>query len=149
MAMTNEVAKQPSKRYPIPFDIHGPLIKMGWEFIDDIVWEKLEISVKNRNAGFLRPRKPLAYKPNAVTEYVMVYRKNTDKLIDWNIRQYDRKTVNESKVEDGCEFFFLTEKEPEYFNYMETLLAKLSRFEETTIRSDFLTFKQFSERATK
>lgn len=195
-----------SKRYPIPFDIHGPLVKMGWEFIDDIVWEKPETSVKNRNAGFLQHRKPLAYKPNAVTEYVMVYRKNTDKLIDWNIRQYDRKTVNESKVENGYEtsniwkiepkhdkvhsaifpvalckrvvayysfkgdlvfdpfggsgtfgrvaksldrFFFLTEKEPKYFNYMKTLLAKLSMFEETTIRSDFLTLKQFSESAKK
>ena len=71
-----------SRRYPIPFDIHGFLVAMGWEFIDDIVWEKPETSVKNRNAGFLQHRKPLAYKPNAVTEYLMVYRKKTDKLID-------------------------------------------------------------------
>jgi len=28
----------------------------------------------------------------------MVYRKHTDKLIDWNIRQYDYKTIAESKV---------------------------------------------------
>ncbi|WP_051179110.1 site-specific DNA-methyltransferase [Thermodesulfovibrio thiophilus] len=28
----------------------------------------------------------------------MVYRKKTDKLIDWNIKQYDQKTVEESKV---------------------------------------------------
>ena len=92
-----------SKRYPIPFDIHGSLVKMGWEFIDDIVWKKPETSVKNRNAGFLQHRKPLAYKPNAVTEYLMVYRKNTAKLIDWNIRQYDKKTVTESKIEDDYE----------------------------------------------
>lgn len=90
-----------SKRYPIPFDLHSFLIQMGWEFIDDIIWEKPETSVKNRNAGFLQHRKPLAYKPNAVTEYLMVYRKKTDKLIDWNIRQYSEKTVDESKIEDG------------------------------------------------
>ena len=76
---------------------------MGWEFIDDIIWAKPEASVKNRNAGFLQHRKPLAYKPNARTEYLMVYRKQTDKLIDWNIRQYDWQTVTESKVADGYE----------------------------------------------
>ncbi|HOM04825.1 MAG TPA: DNA methyltransferase [Candidatus Kapabacteria bacterium] len=87
-----------SKRYPIPYDIHPLLIKMGWEFIDDIVWVKPEASVKNRNAGFLQHRKPLAYKPNAVTEMLMVYRKKTDKLIDWNIRQYNWDKIEKSKV---------------------------------------------------
>jgi len=28
----------------------------------------------------------------------MVYRKKTHKLLDWNIKQYDNKTVNKSKV---------------------------------------------------
>lgn len=92
-----------SKRYPIPYDIHPLLIKMGWEFIDDIVWVKSEASVKNRNAGFLQHRKPLAYKPNACSESVMVYRKKTDKLIDWNIREYDWKTVEKSKVKGDYE----------------------------------------------
>ena len=87
-----------SMRYPIPYDIHPLLIKMGWEFIDDIVWMKPEASVKNRTAGFLQHRKPLAYKPNAVTEMLMVYRKKTDKLLDWNMRQYDANVVNKSKV---------------------------------------------------
>ncbi len=87
-----------STRYPIPYDIHPLLVKMGWEFIDDIVWVKPEASVKNRNAGFLQHRKPLGYKPNAVTEMIMVYRKKTDKLIDWNMKQYDRKTIDKSKV---------------------------------------------------
>jgi DNA modification methylase len=92
-----------SKRYPIPFDIHHYLIEMGWEFIDDIVWEKPEASVKNRVGGFQQHRKPLAYKPNAVTEYVMVYRKRTEKLLDWNIHQYPDEIVAESKVPNGFE----------------------------------------------
>lgn len=92
-----------SKRYPIPFDIHPYLVEMGWEFIDDIVWMKPEASVKNRIGGFQQHRKPLAYKPNNVTEYLMVYRKSTEKLLDWNIRQYDWQTVKESKVADGFE----------------------------------------------
>jgi len=33
----------------------------------------------------------------------MVYRKETTRLIDWNIREYDKKIVEESKVKDGYE----------------------------------------------
>ena len=87
-----------SKRYPIPFDLHAILVKGGWEFIDDIVWEKPEYSVKNRVGGFQQHRKPLGYKPNTITEYLMVYRKQTDKLLDWNIHQYDYDTVEKSKI---------------------------------------------------
>ncbi|MDR0410185.1 MAG: HEAT repeat domain-containing protein, partial [Spirochaetaceae bacterium] len=87
-----------SRRYPIPFDIHRYLIDIGWEFIDDIIWEKPEASVKNRVGGFQQHRKPLGYKPNAVTEYVMVYRKKTDKLLDWNMHQYDKNVIEASKV---------------------------------------------------
>ena len=89
-----------SKRYPIPFDIHPFLINMGWEFIDDIVWSKPEASAKNRVGGFLQHKKPLAYKPNATTEMVMVYRKKTTKLIDWNLKQYSKEVINESLVKD-------------------------------------------------
>lgn len=92
-----------SKRYPIPFDIHHYLIKMGWDFIDDIVWVKPESSVKNRIGGFQQHRKPLGYKPNSITEYLMVYRKRTEKLLDWNIKQYSWETVKSSKVQDGFE----------------------------------------------
>jgi DNA modification methylase len=92
-----------SKRYGIPFDLHPYLVKNGWEFIDDIVWLKPEASVKNRIGGFMQHRKPLGYKPNSVTEYLMVYRKSTEKLLDWNIHSYDPKTVTESKVPDGYE----------------------------------------------
>jgi len=92
-----------SKRYGIPFDLHPYLVKNGWEFIDDIVWLKPEASVKNRIGGFMQHRKPLGYKPNSVTEYLMVYRKSTEKLLDWNIRSYDYKTVEESKVANGYE----------------------------------------------
>ncbi|OGZ74125.1 MAG: restriction endonuclease subunit M [Candidatus Staskawiczbacteria bacterium RIFCSPLOWO2_01_FULL_37_25b] len=92
-----------SKRYPIPYDVHPLLVKMGWEFIDDIIWVKPEASVKNRNAGFLQHRKPLGYKPNAISEMLMVYRKKTDKLIDWNIHQYSWDKVKKSKVLDKYE----------------------------------------------
>lgn len=90
--------KYSSKRYPIPYDLHGRLVKQGWEFIDDIIWVKPEASVKNRIGGFQQFRKPLMYKPNAVTEQIMVYRKKSNRLIDWNIRAYEDEVVEASKV---------------------------------------------------
>ena len=92
-----------SKRYAIPFDLHHDLVKNNWEFIDDIIWQKPEASVKNRVGGFMQHRKPLGYKPNPITEYLMVYRKKTDKLLDWNIRSYNQDIVDSSKVGDGYE----------------------------------------------
>jgi len=103
-----------SKRYPIPFDIHHLLVKMGWEFIDDIVWVKPEACVKNRVGGFAQHRKPLAYKPNSVTEYLMVYRKYTTKLLDWNIRQYEKETVEQSRVKNDYETSNVWEIDPKY-----------------------------------
>jgi DNA modification methylase len=90
--------KYASKRYPIPYDLHHKLVTNGWEFVDDIIWLKTEASVKNRIANFLQFRKPLAYKPNAVTENLMVYRKTSNKLIDWNLNAYPISTVEKSKV---------------------------------------------------
>ena len=188
-----------SKRYPIPFDIHPYLMEIGWEFIDDIVWMKPEASVKNRIGGFQQHRKPLGYKPNSVTEYLMVYRKSTEKLLDWNIRQYDWQTVQDSKVSEGYEttnvwkidpcfdkvhsavfavelcnrviqyysykgdlvfdpfggsgtmgktakslgrYFFLTEKDEKYFDYMK---SKKSKGMFDTIETKFLTLDEFKE----
>jgi hypothetical protein len=70
-----------SKRYGIPFDLHPYLVKNGWEFIDDIVWLKPKASVKNRVGGFMQHRKPLGYKPNSITEYLMVYRQVNREII--------------------------------------------------------------------
>lgn len=89
-----------SIRHPIPFDLHGIIQKSGFTFIDDIIWQKPEYSVPNRIGTFLQHMKPLAWKPNPITEYIMVYRKKTDKLIDWNMKQYTDKLVNQSLIKD-------------------------------------------------
>lgn len=95
--------KYSSRRYALPFDIHSRLATMGWEFIDDIVWVKPEKSAKNRVSGFNVNRKPLVYKPNSCTEYLMVYRKKTHRLLDWNLRQYDEGVISESIIRDSFE----------------------------------------------
>ncbi len=191
-----------SKRYPIPFDLHYDLVNNGWEFIDDIIWEKPEASVKNRIGGFQQHRKPLAYKPNARTEMLMVYRKETSKLLDWNMRQYPQEIVEKSKVSDGFEtsniwkidptysknhsavfpvelckrvvqyysyigdlifdpfggsgtlgrtakaldrLFFLTEKDPKYFEFMKSKAKNSSNSMYDEIKTRFLTLNEFKE----
>jgi len=90
-----------SKRIPIPFDIHQIMKSIGFDFIDDIIWVKPEGAGWNVGRGrrFRADRQPLQYKPVTVTEYVLVYRKQTEKLIDWNIRKhYSKKDVEASKI---------------------------------------------------
>jgi DNA modification methylase len=87
-----------SIRYGIPYDLHCLIVNNGWDFIEDIVWVKPEPSVKNRIAGFMKYKKPLTYKPNVVTEMIMVYRKSTNKLIDWNLKQYNKEIVKSSLI---------------------------------------------------
>lgn len=95
-----------SKRIAVPFDFHRLFIEEGFEFVDDIIWEKPEGAgwATGRGRRFAADRNPLQYKPVPVTEYVLVYRKKTDKLIDWLIRKHpDQKAVKSSKIEDGYE----------------------------------------------
>ena len=92
-----------SKRIPIPFDLHRIMDSAGFDFIDDIIWEKPEGAGWNVGRGrrFKADRQPLQYKPVTVTEYILVYRKRTNRLIDWNIRKhYDRQLVEDSKILD-------------------------------------------------
>ena len=90
-----------SKRIAVPFDFHRLFIEEGFEFVDDIIWEKPEGAgwATGRGRRFSADRNPLQYKPVPVTEYVLVYRKKTDKLIDWLIRKHpDQDALNESKI---------------------------------------------------
>jgi DNA modification methylase len=95
-----------SKRIALPFDFHRIFIEEGFDFIDDIIWVKPEGAgwATGRGRRFAADRNPLQYKPVPVTEYVLVYRKHTDKLIDWHIRNHpNQKLVAESKIADGYE----------------------------------------------
>jgi DNA modification methylase len=90
-----------SKRLAIPFDLHSVLARIGWEFVEDIVWAKPEASSVNRNGPFRNHKLPLGWKPNSVTEYVFAYRKSTDKLLDWNMRSYSEEIAGKSRIPDG------------------------------------------------
>jgi DNA modification methylase len=95
-----------SKRIAVPFDIHRIFIEKGYDFIDDIIWVKPEGAgwATGRGRRFAADRNPLQYKPVPVTEYILVYRKKTEKLIDWHIRNHpDRDIIKSSKISDGYE----------------------------------------------
>jgi DNA modification methylase len=95
-----------SRRIAVPFDMHRLFVEEGYDFIDDIIWEKPEGAgwATGRGRRFAADRNPLQYKPVPVTEYVLVYRKQTDKLIDWNIRAHpDKEKVKASKIGDDYE----------------------------------------------
>ena len=95
-----------SKRIAVPFDLHRIFIEEGYDFIDDIIWMKPEGAgwATGRGRRFAADRNPLQYKAVPVTEYVLVYRKRTDLLIDWHIRNHpDKEAVAASKVGDDYE----------------------------------------------
>lgn len=95
-----------SSRIAVPFDIHQIFMEEGFEFVDDIIWEKPEGAgwASGRGRRFSADRNPLQYKAVPVTEYVMVYRKKPTILIDHFIRNHpDPNIIEESKIGDGYE----------------------------------------------
>ena len=119
-----------SKRYPIPYDFHQISTKAGFEFIDEIMWIKPEPSVPNRIGGYLQTRKPLAYKPNCITESIMVYRKDVPFLIDKNQEQYSTFSKFENCTVDTSNCWYIApsrdKKHPAVFP--EELCEKVLRY---------------------
>lgn len=98
------ITKRPGRefesiRYPIHFDFHQILLKSGFYFIDEIIWIKPEYCVPNRIAGYFQTKKPLSYKPNCITESILVYRKNSPFLLDKNIKKYDKNICNDENID--------------------------------------------------
>jgi len=73
--------------------------KIGFEFVDDIIWEKPESACINRQANFFQTRKPLSYRPNQVIEYILVYRKKNkgERTADF-FKDIDNGIIEKSKV---------------------------------------------------
>lgn len=106
-----------SRRIALPFDFHRIFIESGFEFMDDIIWVKPEGAgwATGRGRRFSADRNPLQYKPVPVTEYVLVYRKKTEKLIDWHIRKHPHQDlVAQSKIKDGYEVTNIWEIHPSH-----------------------------------
>ena len=109
------ITKRPGRkfesiRYPIHYDFHNILTKAGFYFIDEIYWIKPETSVKNRNGGYQQTQMPLSYKPNCITESLMVYRKNAPFLLDDNIKRYNKNLSNKDDSFDTSNCWYITPK---------------------------------------
>ncbi|MEI6044288.1 MAG: site-specific DNA-methyltransferase [Chloroflexota bacterium] len=95
-----------SRRIAVPFDLHRLFMEEGFDFIDDIIWVKPSGAgwATGRGRRFAADRNPLQYKAVPVTEYVLVYRKQTEHLIDWSIRFHpDQQAVADSRIEGAYE----------------------------------------------
>lgn len=106
-----------SKRIAVPFDIHRIFIEEEYDFIDDIIWVKPEGAgwATGRGRRFAADRNPLQYKPVPVTEYILVYRKRSAKLIDWNIRAHPNpELVEASRIGDDYEHTNIWNIKPAY-----------------------------------
>ncbi|MDR2105655.1 MAG: site-specific DNA-methyltransferase [Deferribacteraceae bacterium] len=93
------ITKRPGRefesiRYPIHFDFHNILTRANFYFIDEIIWIKPEYTCPNRNGGYQQTKMPLSYKPNCITESLLIYRKDAPFLIDKNIGKYDGSYAN-------------------------------------------------------
>jgi DNA modification methylase len=71
-----------SYRIPIPYHFVPLMERIGFEFLEDIIWKKPDGSAMNRIGQFSQHLKPISYKPNLVTEYILVFKKPAPFLID-------------------------------------------------------------------
>ena len=62
------------KHYPIPMLITQKMAALGWEFHQDIIWNKVTGGVKRAGSFIQHPRAGYYY-PNIMTEYILVFRK--------------------------------------------------------------------------
>jgi site-specific DNA-methyltransferase (adenine-specific) len=62
------------RHYPVPMDVTARFTRIGWEFLQDIVWHKVTGGVKRAGVFLQRPY-PGYFYPNIMTEYIIVFRK--------------------------------------------------------------------------
>lgn len=62
------------KHYPAPMMITQRMLDIGWEFHQDIIWNKVTGGVKRAGSYIQHPRAGYYY-PNIMTEYILVFRK--------------------------------------------------------------------------
>lgn len=92
-----------SVRIPLPFHFVHIMEKIGFKFLEDIIWVKPEGAAKNRNGRFFQDRQPVQYKPNVINEYILVFQKPSNHLIDNIVRSYKGEIKEKSLIADGYE----------------------------------------------
>ena len=62
------------KHYPAPMMVTSRMLDVGWEFHQDIIWNKVTGGVKRAGVFIQHPR-PGYFYPNIMTEYILLFRK--------------------------------------------------------------------------
>ncbi len=62
------------KHFPAPFDFTARMISDGWNFHQDIIWNKVTGGVKRAGSFIQHPRAGYYY-PNIMSEYILVFKK--------------------------------------------------------------------------
>ena len=62
------------RHYPAPMLITAKMLALGWEFHQDIIWNKVTGGVKRAGSFIQRPKAGYYY-PNIMTEYILLFRK--------------------------------------------------------------------------
>ncbi len=74
---------QKGKHYPAPFNITDRLVRTGWLFHQDIIWNKVTAGIRRAGSFIQRPQAGYYY-PNIMTEYILVFRKEGSPRRDTN-----------------------------------------------------------------
>jgi DNA modification methylase len=90
-----------SRRLAIPFYVAMMLEAEGLEFVDDIIWKKPAGAGRGRSRKFAQLRKPLYYKPEPVTERLLVYRKPSGKPIEYHVRTHPDQAAVQASIIRG------------------------------------------------
>jgi len=89
-------------RVPLPFHFTAWMEEIGWQFKEDIIWEK-EIAKDKRSGVLMQHPYPGYYYPSLVAEYVLVFQKPTGKKEENNIyhfRSPKEKQANKLDMSD-------------------------------------------------
>ena len=62
------------RHHPVPMLITSALLSSGWDFHQDIIWNKVTGGVRRAGCFIQNPR-PGYYYPNIMTEYILLFRK--------------------------------------------------------------------------
>ena len=65
------------KHYPAPMSITERMQRIGWNFHQDIIWNKVTGGIR-RAGSYIQHPKSGYYYPNIMTEYILIFRKNGD-----------------------------------------------------------------------
>ena len=69
---------QKGHHFPLPMLITSRLLTLGWEFHQDIIWNKVTGGVK-RAGSYIQHQRAGYYYPNIMTEYILIFRKPGEK----------------------------------------------------------------------